>query len=199
MVIDIPTDRDLVMLATYRTGSTAFLELVARHHGLTNLDEALHPTKSTNWFKLQYRSYSAIKIMPDHVSHPDSNRLLNDSYVISISRRDVVAQITSLYIAGITQMWHRKSSDHPSQSYTVKLERDIMENEIRYITKMNQEQNDLIKKFSTCHFYYEDLLECLSSTSFRPMYSPSNHEQIYQWIKNWMLQNDFPVYGTTEL
>ena len=185
-MIDIPPDQDLVLLANYRTGSTAFLDFLATSVKLKNLDEAFHAIKPNNWFKEYYKPYSAIKIMPDQVSHPDASMLLDNSYVISISRRDIVAQIASFYVAAMTQNWHTRSCDIKSQCYCVELQNYALENETRYILKMNQKQKTLIKQFSKRHFYYEDVLKHLLDSSFQKTVQPANYNELYEWIKNWI-------------
>ena len=106
---EIPGNWNIVLLANYRTGSTAFGNLLSKITGLPFLGEVFHYNPSSRPCVYNPARQSIVKIMPNHMppeEHWDS--LFNQSYVIGLYREDVTAQVLSYAIAYRVGKWQQE-------------------------------------------------------------------------------------------
>ena len=182
MVIEFPDQyQNIVVLANYRTGSTAFCDIIAKQTGLINLDEIFHPATDAHRYNQYRNSRCVVKIMPDHVDHPMAKELLETACVIGITRRDIVAQIASFYICHMTQHWHDFKST-TAKNYTVDIDHNELENQIRYIVDMNSKYEILARQHCTSQYYYEDIEDQLLDSKFTVYHKPNNYNEICQTV-----------------
>jgi hypothetical protein len=154
---------------------------------MLNLDEAFHETRGRNWFDKHYKPFSVIKVMPDQISHPAFNKLMDTAYVISLRRKDVVAQFTSFYICHMSQKWHYLKNDIDDKEIDVEIHQEELENQIRYLQKNQIIHQRLIQNHSQYDFFYEDIVDLLqNNTAYMMMPKPPNYDVIYQCINDWI-------------
>jgi hypothetical protein len=106
---EIPGNWNIVLMANYRTGSTAFGNLLSKIIGLPFLGEVFHYNPSSRPCAYDPAQQSIVKIMPNHMppeEHWDS--LFNNSYVIGLYREDIAAQVLSYAIAYRVGKWQQE-------------------------------------------------------------------------------------------
>lgn len=175
------------MLANYRTGSTAFCDIVAKQTGLTNLDEIFHPLTDKHKYDQYRNSRCVVKIMPDHADHPAAKELLETAWVIGITRRDIVAQIASFYICHITQHWH-DFKNSTTKNYTVEIDRLELEDQVRYIIDQDSKYRALAQQHCVTQYYYEDIESELGSSKFAVYHKPSNYSDICSAVNDILVE-----------
>jgi hypothetical protein len=110
----IPRDRSVVVLANYRSGSTALCDILHQVTGFPNLDEIFHAREKHSGYQKYARYYSTgnpaiIKIMSDQVPPEQFHaHLFEDNTIIGIYRKDRVEQITSFAVAFTSNIWHNE-------------------------------------------------------------------------------------------
>jgi len=105
---EIPGNWSIVLVANYRTGSTAFGNLLSKITGLPFLGEVFHYNPSSRPCAYEPSQQSIVKIMPNHMpseEHWDS--LFNQSYVIGLYREDIAAQSLSYAISYRLKKWQQ--------------------------------------------------------------------------------------------
>ena len=182
MYFDLPLDKPILVIANYRTGSTALCNLIAKQTGHINLDEHFHP-KFDQLYELWKDKLTVIKIQPDHQIPLDQwNELLNKFYIVGITRRDIVEQIASFYLCHRTQIWHEKKSSDLVGDYLIDIDRYDLEDQIRYIHDTCNKFQNLIPYCNEL-FYYEDIRNYLNESDFRIKSKPSNYNMLIDKIK----------------
>ena len=113
----IPQDRSVVVLANYRSGSTALCDILHQVTGFTNLDEVFH-ARERHYQYQRYQDHLAqgrpaiIKIMADQIPPKQYHQqLFEDNTIIGIYRQNRVAQITSFAVAYTSNLWHNERQD----------------------------------------------------------------------------------------
>jgi len=106
---EIPDHWNIVLMANYRTGSTAFGNLLSKITGLPFLGEVFHYNPSSRPCAYDPAQQSIVKIMPNHMPPEDQwDSLFNNSYVIGLYREDVAAQVLSYAIAYRVGKWQQE-------------------------------------------------------------------------------------------
>ena len=112
--IDLPDSKSIIVFSSFRTRSTALCDWIAQEKGLTNFDEAfLYVERAISFVNFINRSpgnFVAKVMCSPHQYTPAIQQflkpLLNQCTLIRLHRRNVFAQITSFYIASVTNQWH---------------------------------------------------------------------------------------------
>ena len=112
--IDLPDNKSIIVFSSFRTRSTALCDWIAQEKGLTNFDEAFlyveHAISFVNFINRSSGNFVAKVMCSPHQYTPDTQQflkpLLNQCTLIRLHRRNVFAQITSFYIAAVTNQWH---------------------------------------------------------------------------------------------
>lgn len=179
MLDQIPNDKSLVVVASYRTGSTALCDLLAKKHNIKNFDEVYHNcfpwrTQEFNfWQKKNHKSI--IKIMPDQMpKFSVQKKIFADAFLIGLYRRDVIAQIASYYVACTTMSWHNNATD----DYYVDINLEELENHCRFIKRSNGAYQQVFKNLCNIEIAYEDIADQLNESSFRTYHRPLNYNEI---------------------
>jgi len=182
MVIEFPNGfRHIIVIANYRTGSTAFCDIVANTTGLLNVDEIFHRAVDKTTYKKYHDHGCVIKIMPDQFDHPAVDSLLQTSWIIGITRRDIVAQIASFYICHMTGQWHNLKNTS-TKNYNVPIDKDELENQVRYIVDMNSKYQILSEQYCTQQYYYEDINTKMTNSKFTVFHKPFNYRDICSMV-----------------
>jgi len=112
--IDLPDNKSIIVFSSFRTRSTALCDWIAQEKGLTNFDEAFvyveRAISFVNFINRSSGNFVAKVMCSPHQYTPDTQQflkpLLNQCTLIRLHRRNVFAQITSFYIAAVTNQWH---------------------------------------------------------------------------------------------
>ena len=105
---EIPGNWSIVLMANYRTGSTAFGNLLSKITGLPFLGEVFHYNHSSRPHVYDSAQQSIVKIMPNHMPPEDQwDSLFNNSYIIGLYREDIAAQALSYAISYRLGKWQQ--------------------------------------------------------------------------------------------
>ncbi len=105
----------ILVLTTYRTGSTNFCKQLAEEHKYENLDEAFHENlldlHKPVLRHLHKNKNCIVKLMPWHIKKSPIKNLLDEllplaEKVYVLVRKDFDQQCQSYYIACYTKEWH---------------------------------------------------------------------------------------------
>lgn len=178
----------IVVLSSYRTGSTAFCDILARHNQLTNHDEYFHDHQDQKkiWStvditQLINKSNYVIKIMPDQIREPQFSALLQRSWVLGIHRRNFLEQLVSYVICQQTQHWRHQQRGQIVSPY---LWADNPQNSIEHLCdQLTQLNNKFWQELRPlCHmvYAYEDLVDSgfFRKSQFVQNQKPENHDQV---------------------
>ncbi len=172
--------KNIVVLASYRTGSTALCDVLSKTHKVINLDEYFHYKKYIRYTHkgFPYNEGYVIKIMPDQVIEPLFSQLIKQSEVYGIYRKNIVEQIASYYIVMKNiKKWHNKKGDKLTDDYEI--EYDVKElkrvmNQVPFYNRLYQEQ---FKHLCHKEFAYEDIRgNLLKSSSYDVYKKPTNYD-----------------------
>jgi hypothetical protein len=112
--IDLPDNKSVIVFSSFRTRSTALCDWIAQEKRLTNFDEAfvdVEPAISfVNFINGSSGNFVAKVMCSTQQYTPEIRRflqpLLEQCTLIRLHRQNVFAQITSFYIAAVTNQWH---------------------------------------------------------------------------------------------
>jgi LPS sulfotransferase NodH len=196
-MLDFPTNKTILVLASYRTGSTALCNLISKQTGLLNCDELFHFGVNSKYE--EYRNQNiVVKIMPNQVPPLYWEELIKKSFVIGISRLSIREQIASFYLGHRTKHWHyfKKSNNH-EHDYTIEIDRYDLEDQIRYILKINDTYQKQFVPLVNMEFTYEEIKSELAESDYVTYVKPVNYKELLTSIDNllpeiisWNLTND---------
>lgn len=181
--IQVPTDRSIVVFATYRSGSTAFCDYLSRLTGFPNYDELFHPSipiEKRLWRK-KFQTPCIIKIMADHKVPKEYESLVAHAFVISLTRRSIIEQTASCYICSQTGHWHDTVNDSAAD-YAVAINDYDIEDILNYMLKVRDlYKNNKIKKDVV--LYYEDIKTDLTNSKFVNFKRPTNYQELVDRVE----------------
>ena len=196
-MLEFPTNKTILVLASYRTGSTALCNLISKKTGLLNCDELFHPEYDPKLYEQYQNQNIVVKIMPDQVPTLYWKELIKKSFVIGISRLPIQEQIASFYLAHRTKHWHFKKSNNNEHDYTIDIERFDLEDQIRYILKMNDIYQQQFVPHVTMEIKYETIKSELDESDYVTYIKPVNYKELLTTIDtllpeilSWNLTND---------
>jgi hypothetical protein len=117
----------VLIISNYRTGSSALSDWIGRNYTIPSIGEPIHwPDKMlalTSMIKNNNLQFCC-KFHIDQIQPGDihSQLLEMNSYKIKITRNDLVAQITSYYIASVRNIWKQDTANIPTYVLPVDLE-----------------------------------------------------------------------------
>jgi LPS sulfotransferase NodH len=198
-MLDFPTDKTILVLASYRTGSTALCNLISKQTGLLNCEELFHHGVNPEYEKYRNRNQNiVVKIMPNQVPSLYWEELIKKSFVIGISRLSIREQIASFYLGHRTKHWHDfKKSNNRKHDYTIDIDRFDLEDQIRYILKITDMYQKQFVPLLNMEFKYEEIKLELAESDYVTYVKPINYEELLTSIDNllpeiisWNLTND---------
>jgi LPS sulfotransferase NodH len=186
-MIQIPSDKPVVIFCSYRTGSTALCDYFAKQHKWANFDEVFHPLllkrlesfkdHIIRWDKKRY----VIKIMPDQMKNQHLSLiedLILQSTLIRLKRKSVVDQIASFYICCQLEQWHYTDSEY--KDFSVNLDPYKLAYSIEYILNNNVALDNIKYKFDY-ELDYDDLGHL--SSMYKLSQKPKNYLELQNHIK----------------
>lgn len=177
----------IIVLASYRTGSTALCNVLAETHNVKNYDEYFHFDKSIENYESVKNNGFVIKIMPDQIIEPYFNELISSAtHVYGIYRNDVIYQIASYIVSAATNVWHNKNLSDTRESYKIDISNKMYHIAIERILKNNKMYNTIFKPLCHKEFVYEDIKSTLLSSSSicSVLKKPSNYDDLIDHLKS---------------
>lgn len=195
---DWPRDRPILLLSAYRSGSTALCSSISEITGCKNFDEIWHRS-----FRKRYQGWKECnnsglpwvgKVMSNQVH--DGNReqvmtAIHRSFVVSLRRRDVWAQIVSWYLCLVMHKWHyqRNTAEEPKATgYEAPLQKPRMINARKTILDTNRGLEQQWLEHVEHHLWYEDLV--ITNGAFQHYLRPSNYNDVMQLLRE--IESDDP-------
>ena len=178
-------DRSITILTSYRTGSTAFCDALAQALHYENYDEAFHdavPDRTQRFLLRQPNDRWVVKIMSNQArlhNWQQIQQAMQESYVIRLTRHDVVGQIASYYICSHTQNWHYQTGVDQN-SYTVSINKELIEISTSYILESNYRLSQFDSPIDA-EISYEEL-DTLKSR-YEKYHKPANYDEVLAEVK----------------
>jgi len=148
----------IAIVGNYRTGSSVLGRTLAQQHSVPWLPEPYHRPHIRNQLEQCYNTGVpyVTKFIVDQLTGADIYQkvLASDCYKIRITRRDLLAQVVSYYIASQKNTWVQKSKTVPS--YNVEINADRMKQLASTIIRNNALLMSLNVEFDL-DVVYEDL------------------------------------------
>jgi LPS sulfotransferase NodH len=178
----------IVVLANYRTGSTAFCHLLSRMYRIPNFSELLQRDKTQDDYnKVNFDQY-VIKIMPDQVFEPIFSELIKSSVVYGLYRRDMVQQITSYFVASQRNVW--QNYDYADrESYSIDYNIEQLTAVVNRIVNLNKDYEEKMKPLCVKEYVYEDIQPLLQASAFKRYNKPTNYEDLFTTVKKLVNNN----------
>lgn len=169
----------VVIFASPRTGSTALGHHI--HNQYPELKYFIEPNFSNTEME-DYLEYSKsnnnyiVKLMASFNIYYPRTILSNDVFKIKISRRNVVEQIASFYVARQKDIW-----DYNQVNYNDSKDIVIELSEVRKCIFMVMDERNILDRITTdIELFYEDFAEFNSPTNITP--KPSNYPLLLDTI-----------------
>ncbi len=192
-MIDInATKFPIVVLANFRTGSSALTISIAKKYNLNYFSEPCHNDNITkiDFHKMEFmRLYTQhfnnnflIKFMPNQINcfNPYEEILSRNKFLIKLRRHNKIEQIASFYIAEKRKKFHKLKTEK-IEKYSVSIDIEILEVCCHVILKNEYLLNSLPYK-EDINLVYEDL-GFISDTDHVLSDKPENMEEIKDEIR----------------
>ena len=182
----------IIILSSPRTGSSLLAELLSKK--FPDLKLYLEPDKKDKTIMDSFTEYSndnnqyILKLHLKYINNYPKNiarKIRNhDAFLIKIQRKDIISQMTSLYIELIRDIWYYNANQletYKEQSILIDM------NMIKLAIYATKQSNTIIENSRIMYdleIYYEDLINELSEElNMIPTPKPINYTEIYQIIK----------------
>ena len=203
MNIDFPEKikgRSIVVMGSPRTGSTAFCHALHEHFNLPYYSEVFreYPRLEKNkidiadesdrkrsdiyWENYNLGRKSIVKIFPNHTLTPEEfDRVITDSFVIMLKRRNLVEQISSFYLIQRSQKTRFYKWENPEDSWAVDISEQLVRKAIEQLL-WNIKETDNRKQYVDLYLYYEDIIPDLINRSIKPYPKPVNFLEVQKIV-----------------
>jgi LPS sulfotransferase NodH len=125
--------------------------------------------------------------MPDHRVGNNWKYLLENFFILGITRRDLVAQIASFYICDKTRIWHNKKNFEINMPVWVDIDNDSIENQCRYILDQQLKYQQLTQHCEV-ELIYEEIQHEFVKSDYDQYPKPTNYTQIKSCIEQFLIQ-----------
>lgn len=185
-----PNRKPILIISTPRTGSTALLHTMVEKYGyknwfsepdytpnLHNIDDFHNFFDNSKDFIVKIHALNLKKYRPDVQDYLKSSP---DPYRIKIQRRDIIAQIVSLYILRITNKLHTRPWEKQKEFYVTIDDKKIIDT----IQTITEHLNYYQTNFNSVDqiLYYEDLL--LTDSMVIKNLQPTNYDVLYKTVQD---------------
>lgn len=178
----------IVVLANYRTGSTAFCHTLSKMHRIPNLSELLQRDKTQDDYnKINFDSY-VVKIMPDQVFEPIFSELIKTSVVYGLYRRDIVEQITSYFVSTQRNVW-QNFNYADKETYSIDYNIEQLTAAVNRIVNLNKDYKEKMKPLCVKEYVFEDIQPLLRASGFKRYNRPTNYEELLATVKQLVNNN----------
>jgi LPS sulfotransferase NodH len=182
----------VIILSSPRTGSTLLAQTIkSKYYNLklflepdasNMMDDFIEYTNDSNQYILKFHLKQFFKF-PQNINKKIFN---NDAFLIRIRRKNELDQIVSNYIELYRNIWSY-DKDITYKEEIIPIDLNTIKISVATIRQYNIVLNTLDIKYDL-DVYYEDLImeeDIYSSSVVTP--KPTNHNQLYQTIKKYLL------------
>jgi LPS sulfotransferase NodH len=180
----IPAEQTIIVLANYRTGSTALCDLLSQRTGLPFLGEVFHHIEDRRPVKnFKPSNPSIIKIMPNHMPPEElQTELFGNSYMIGLYRQDFAAQILSFAIAHQIGKWQQEKGQDPIVTGDIQIPNKMLG---WYCKELGQHQTqwNYCRPFFDTTLCYEQLIPDLQHSIYDMTPQIDSYKQKLNYIR----------------
>jgi LPS sulfotransferase NodH len=182
----------IIILSSPRTGSNLLAELLSKK--FPDLKLYLEPDKKDKTIMDSFTKYSndsnqyILKLHLKYINNYPKNIAIkirkHDAFLIKIQRKDIISQMTSLYIELIRDVWYYNANQLETyKEQSILIDMNMIKLAI-YATKKSNTIIETSRIMYDLEIYYEDLINELSEElNVIPTPKPINYTEIYQIIK----------------
>jgi hypothetical protein len=186
------TKRPIIIISGPRTGSTALAHHVASLYPTTRFFNEPNFTpplmeKFINYSIANKKNDYILKLLGTSLNLYPADTIAtifsNETFKIKISRKNIIEQIASHYVADFRNMWIYNEIDANTHNEltTTNIEFDLLK--IRRSIARVKHDNSIVSKISAdIELFYEDFTEFLSPTKKTPI--PANYDSLITVISN---------------
>jgi len=181
--------RPIVIVASTRSGSSAFAWHLGRIHGLKIWTEPNNSVEEfeafKRWLKAENTDYLLKVIAHQLVNNEVYQTILKtDCYKIKLTRANKIDHIVSQYIAHSTWIWNSDNRYARGGEYTVDIDMDLVKDTIKDVLNNDRVFDNLDIKFDET-LTYEELIDTvnLDSTGMVKIIPPINYNEIKRVIE----------------
>lgn len=173
-------DKNIIILTTPRTGSTALCRKLSDEFDLKYYNEAFHPKYDSSeevWNSFHSGVRFICKIFPNHkITEQELDTLTKNSFVIFLERVNIVEQIASFHLLSQTEKpWYSKEEDR--QVYTVDLDTTKVAYSIKQILALRQ-QAEKYRQLANIVLKYESIIDFIQNDHIRKYDHPTNYQDL---------------------
>lgn len=176
--------RPIVIVASTRSGSTAFASYIGKMHKIKIWMEPSFTTEGfeafERWLKAKNTDY-VLKIISYQIANNEVYKTIleDDCYKIKLTRSNKIEQIASHYIGHSTWIWNSHDRYARGEQYTVPVDMKLVNDVIKTVIFNDNIFNNLDIKFDETHTY-EELISTmnLDSTGIVKIIPPTNYNEI---------------------
>lgn len=206
-MVDFPTDRSVMVITNYRTGSTALCDYIAKKTGLLNCDEVFHHSDAECYYDRVKHKDIVFKVMPDHRFQEQWKTLASQCYIVGLHRQNIAEQIASLCIAKQGHAWHyvKENASQPNvlnnpdhspfpvltndHTPEIKINKLDIEDECRYVLEMYIKYK-MYRRFFNVELVYENIKDELSISDYCVYPKPNNYQELIDVIEHLLINVD---------
>lgn len=181
--------RPIVIIASARSGSTAFALYIGNMHGIKIWSEPSYTLAGFESFKRYIaadNSNYVLKVISYQIPNNEiyHSILASDCYKIKLTRSNKVEQIASHYIAHCTDIWNDHDKYARSIEYTVPVDLTLINSIINVVIANDRIFDNLDINFDETHTY-EELINTinLDSTGMVKIILPVNYNSLKKVIE----------------
>lgn len=184
-MINLPglNNQSVVVLANYRSGSTAFCDYLCKTTGVQNFDEVFHAGRDFSFYEKIKHQRFIIKIQPNQIPQQYWHELKANCFVVGLYRKSMADQISSFYLGHRTGTWHYQTDNH--STYTVDIDRLDLENQCRYLLEMNRQYLSN-RHYCDVELAYEDIVQDLAISEYKIYPKPDNFDQLMSKVQEFL-------------
>ena len=179
----VPLGHNIIVLANYRTGSTALCDVLAQQTGYINRGEAFHWRQGAVRAQLgQEGQREIIKIMPNHQDSLAWAGVFEQAYLIGCRRQDFAAQVVSYAHAQATGVWEQIGLQGARR------DRLPLRDLVRWAEWLAQQQREYeaCRGFFDQELIYEYIQQDLRCSQFQPHQRSGLYDQQVQELRQYL-------------
>jgi len=181
---EIPSNWSIVVIANYRTGSTAFCDRLSQITGLPFLGEVFHFNPSCRPAVYDPDQQSIIKIMPNHMPPTEHwDKLFNQSFVIGLYRQDFAAQVLSFAVAYYIGRWQKEKNVDLLLPANLNFSNSKLLHFIKSLRDSQEIWNDC-RQFFDVTLCYEQIMSDLSESIYEVMPKIKTYDDTLERIRS---------------
>lgn len=159
----------ILVLTTYRTGSTYFCKTLADENNLANYDEMFHEHlkdhHKANLIHLEKNTNAVVKLMPWHLQNTEIPNLLPSILELSernifLIRPDFDSQVQSYYVAKYLSKTEQKTwHEEWDKPIKIELDKEYYQRYVNFLQKEYYTLSDLYNKLKNKELVFTNQLE----------------------------------------